>query len=208
MSEQSKPVSRPWQRFLRFSVRGMIVLVLVFGAGWVDRPGARVQRDAVALIKNAGDGPQTTSISLTNSTPGAKCQLAAPRSRTRWSRILGHVISVWFDDTPASGESNRIQALSRLRDLPQLKSVSLNGLSIKDNHLAALEGLNQLEDLLLQRTGISDAGLGHLRSLRGLKHLHPRFCRRRRWIVRLSRTDEPRALNAGHTKVTDVGLNT
>jgi hypothetical protein len=33
------PVSRPWRRFLRFSVRALIVLVLVVGAGlgWVVR---------------------------------------------------------------------------------------------------------------------------------------------------------------------------
>ena len=33
MPDQAKPVARPWRRFLRFSVRGLIVLVLVIGAG-------------------------------------------------------------------------------------------------------------------------------------------------------------------------------
>jgi hypothetical protein len=49
------PVSRPWRRYLRFSVRGLIVLVLVIGAGlgWIVR-SARMQREAVAAIKNAG----------------------------------------------------------------------------------------------------------------------------------------------------------
>jgi hypothetical protein len=49
------PVSHPWRRFLRFSVRGMIVLVLVIGAGlgWIVR-NAHIQRDAVAAIKSAG----------------------------------------------------------------------------------------------------------------------------------------------------------
>ncbi len=48
----SGPVSRPWQRFLRFSVRGLIVLVLVIGAGlgWIVR-SAQVQREAVAAIE-------------------------------------------------------------------------------------------------------------------------------------------------------------
>ena len=51
----AEPVSRPWRRFLRFSVRGMIVLVLVFGAGlgWIVHE-AHIQRDAVAAIKKAG----------------------------------------------------------------------------------------------------------------------------------------------------------
>ena len=49
------PVSRPWRRFLRFSVRGLMVVVLVFvaGLGWLVRE-ARIQRDAVAAITKAG----------------------------------------------------------------------------------------------------------------------------------------------------------
>jgi hypothetical protein len=49
------PVLRPWRKFLRFSVRGMIVLVLVVGVwlGWMVR-GARIQREVVAAIQNAG----------------------------------------------------------------------------------------------------------------------------------------------------------
>ena len=45
------PVARPWRRFLRLSVRGLIVLVLVIGAGlgWLVR-SAHIQRDAVAAI--------------------------------------------------------------------------------------------------------------------------------------------------------------
>ena len=55
MTDQAKPVSRPWRRFLRFSVRGMIVVVLVIGGwlGWLVR-SARIQREAVAAIEEAG----------------------------------------------------------------------------------------------------------------------------------------------------------
>src|SRR5271167_2173291 len=51
----SGPASRPWRRFLRFSVRGLIVVVLVIGAwlGWLVR-SARIQREAVAAIERAG----------------------------------------------------------------------------------------------------------------------------------------------------------
>ena len=39
MPDQAKPVSRPWRRFLRISLRGMIVVVLVVGGwlGWLVR---------------------------------------------------------------------------------------------------------------------------------------------------------------------------
>ena len=52
---ETKPVCRPWRRFLRLSVRGLIVLVLVIGGwlGWLVRT-ARTQRDAVVAIKIAG----------------------------------------------------------------------------------------------------------------------------------------------------------
>ena len=48
------PVARPWQRFLRLTVRGLIVLVLLIGAGlgWLVR-SARIQREAVAAIETA-----------------------------------------------------------------------------------------------------------------------------------------------------------
>ena len=51
----AETVSRPWQRFLCFSVRGLIVMVLVVGAatGWLVR-SARIQRNAVAAIQKAG----------------------------------------------------------------------------------------------------------------------------------------------------------
>ena len=55
MPDQAKAVSRPGVAILRFSVRGLIVLVLLIGCwmGWLVR-SARIQRDAVAAIKDAG----------------------------------------------------------------------------------------------------------------------------------------------------------
>ena len=49
------PVSRPWRRYLRFSMRGLIVLLVVIGValGWLVR-GARNQREAVAAIRKTG----------------------------------------------------------------------------------------------------------------------------------------------------------
>jgi hypothetical protein len=46
---------KPWQRYLRFSLRGLIVVVLVIGSGlgWtINR--AKAQRDAVAVIERVG----------------------------------------------------------------------------------------------------------------------------------------------------------
>jgi hypothetical protein len=57
MADESNPVSLSWGRFLRFRVRGLIVLVLVIGVwlGWIVR-SAQIERDAVAAVVKAGGG--------------------------------------------------------------------------------------------------------------------------------------------------------
>ena len=49
---QAERVPHPWRRILRFSVQGLILFVIVFGAGlgWIVRQ-AHIQRSAVAAIK-------------------------------------------------------------------------------------------------------------------------------------------------------------
>jgi TRAP-type C4-dicarboxylate transport system permease small subunit len=49
MPDQTLP--RSWRRWLRFSVRGLIIVVLLIGGwlGWLVR-SAHVQRDAVVAI--------------------------------------------------------------------------------------------------------------------------------------------------------------
>jgi hypothetical protein len=52
---RAETVSRPWRRILRFSARGLIVIVLMAGVwlGWIVE-SARTQRETVAAIKSAG----------------------------------------------------------------------------------------------------------------------------------------------------------
>ena len=55
MTVQPASISRPWWSYVRMSVRGLIVLVLLIGAGlgWIVR-SARIQRNAVVAIEKAG----------------------------------------------------------------------------------------------------------------------------------------------------------
>jgi internalin A len=94
----ANPVARPWQRFLRFSVRGLIVLVVVIGAGlgWLVR-SARIQSEAVAAIEKAG-GEVHFDWEQKNGTvaPGGK-----PWEPARFVKLLGvdyfgHVTHVSF----------------------------------------------------------------------------------------------------------------
>ena len=50
MADQARPVSG-WRRYLRFSVRGLLLLVLLIGGwlGWLAQT-ARTQREAVAAV--------------------------------------------------------------------------------------------------------------------------------------------------------------
>ena len=75
------PVTRPWRRFLRFSVRGVLVLVLVVaaGLGWIVR-SARIQREAVAAIERAG-GRVIYDFESNNVTPTPVGRLASPVSK-------------------------------------------------------------------------------------------------------------------------------
>ena len=55
MPEHPEPTPRPWRRYLRFSIRGLIVVVLFSGGGlgWLVH-SARNQRGAAAAIAAAG----------------------------------------------------------------------------------------------------------------------------------------------------------
>jgi hypothetical protein len=86
MTDQAKPISRSWRRFLRFSVRGLIVLVLVVGAGlgWIVRE-AHIQRDAVAAITTIG-GEVNYDWEWCDGAPVPGAQPSAPR----WLTPMGH----------------------------------------------------------------------------------------------------------------------
>jgi hypothetical protein len=69
MPAKTRPISHPSRRLLRFSVRGLILLVLVNGAwlGWLVR-SARIQRAAVGKIESAG-GSVSDAWESTDGTP-------------------------------------------------------------------------------------------------------------------------------------------
>jgi hypothetical protein len=101
MPDQIKPVSYAWRRRVRFSVRGLIVTVLLIGAwaGSIVR-SARIQREAVAALQKEGNH---VAYNWEWSNGGS-----VPRGRPWVPRRLvdllgvdyfGHVTSVWLRDT-------------------------------------------------------------------------------------------------------------
>jgi hypothetical protein len=209
MSSQAHPGTHSWRRLVRFSVRRLILIVLVIGAGlgWVVR-SARIQREAATAIRRAGGGVTYRSQYLGGNLydRGAK-----PWWCPRWliDRLgidyFDSVVQVVFandtssinDDVfPSIARLDRLEwlaldakgitdaGLGELRNLTGLTRLSLATASVGDAGLAELRGLRWLETLDLAYTGVGDSGLAHLKGLSNLVYL------------RLERT-----------KVTDAGLS-
>ena len=139
-------VSRPWQRLLRFSVRGLLVLVLVIGGwlGWIVR-SARIQREAIRAIKQA-DGEVSYDWEWTN---GVRTPARGPNVPRRLVEAFGvdyfgHVVRVSF----SGRERHRI-----LRKAEQLLA------ELKNQSHAANEESSEPSDLLIGCT-LDEARIG------------------------------------------------
>ncbi len=218
----------PWRRFLRFSVRGLVLLVLVIGAGigWLVR-SAHIQRDAVAAIEKLG-GETHYDWDWNN---GKGIPDGAPRAPGWLVRLIGvdyfgHVASVVLPDpTDAAiaqiGRLSRLEklhlsldntqvsddALAHLSGLPNLSVLSLSGTHITDSGLAHLHNLTNLSTLDLRKTGITDAGLAHLTGLTRLSELDLGYTRvTDAGLAQLKDFRNVSALGLLSTKITDAGL--
>jgi internalin A len=181
------PASRPWHRFLRFSVRGLIVLVLVIGVGlgWIVRQ-AHVQRDAVAAIQEAG-GSVRYDWEWGDGNVGKPW---APQWLVDLIGVdfFGHVTAVWVAQSESDvviaqvGRLTRLQylgiwslsdaRLANLKGLTKLTSLGLYGPQVTDARLAHLKGMTNLSFLHLHHTQVTDAGLAHLKGLTNLSELY------------------------------------
>ena len=157
-----------WRRFLRFSVRGLLVLMLVIGGGlgWIIRQ-AHIQRDALAAVVKAG-GSVTYDWEWNNGKfiPGGK--LWAPKWLVDLIGVdyFAHVTYVWLKRALTDG------AIVEVGHLTQLERLQLVGHFVNDGELEHLKGLTKLSDLYLTNNPVSDAGLAHLKGLTKLKFVH------------------------------------
>jgi internalin A len=175
MPEQSS--SRFRRHWLRLSVRGLIVLVLVIGCwlGWVVR-SARIQRNAIAAINKAGG-----HIYYNWETDYIGNMSEAKPWWPKWLDSLlgpdyfGHVVQAHLSDGVSDTE------LVHVGNLTWLEVLSLRGgypdyveSPVTDTGLANLERLTGLQDLDISETPITDAGLIHVKALAQLKTLRLR----------------------------------
>ena len=167
MNNQAKPFSRPWRRFLRFSVRGLIILVLVVAValGWIVRQ-AHIQRDAVAAIRKAGgfvayswDWDQGKSI------PGGRPSVASWIVESIGVDFFGHVTHVEFGGTSRPADT----VLAEVGRLNQLQRLWLSNTSvITEAELVDLDGLTKISFVDVNSSQVTDAGLAHLKGLANL----------------------------------------
>ena len=197
-----RPGCRPWRRYLRFSVRALIVVVVVIGCcvGWLAR-GVRIQREAVAAIrKNSGDVWYDWEWRNGRFIRGGKPW--APRWLVDFMGIdyFGHVVWVSLPNTTSS-TMERVGRLDRLRQLSILKSPNI------DADLAHLRGLTELTELNL---GCSDSTLPNLVRLKGMAKLTKLALASFRvtdsGMAQLESLGGLTALDLGLTGLTDAGL--
>jgi hypothetical protein len=189
MPEQ--PTLASWRQWLRISIRGLIVLVLLAGTwlGWMVR-SARVQRDAVAAIKKSRGLVQYEWESK-NGRRILKGRPWCPEWLVERVGIdyVGRVTYVGFGkrmsdaDLVPVGHLRQLErfdlyrspvtdaGLIHLRGLTRLQRLVLVGSKVSDAGLEHLAGLTGLESLMLTDAPITDAGLVHLKELTKLKEL-------------------------------------
>jgi Leucine Rich repeats (2 copies)/Leucine Rich repeat len=204
---QAAIVSRPWRTFLRLSVRGLIVLVLVIGAalGWMVR-SARVQRDAVAAITKTG-GSVFYDWEWRNGKSTQGCDPWAPRWLVKLMGVdyFGHVTLVIFSDSSTATDAT----IEQVACLTQLEELVHDQLPVGDQGVIRLMGLGDLNRFVLDLsdTEVSDDGLAHLKGLTRLTHLDLSGTRvTDRGLARLKGLTKLTHLNLSRTRVTDAGL--
>ena len=227
MPIQSEPISRPWRRSLRFSVRGMIVVVLVIGGwlGWLVR-SARIQRDAVALIERSDGGGVSYDWDRGAGNRYAPGRPWAPSWLVDLVGVdyFGQVrYVVLFDATlDTIAATTRLSGLRRLgingtalcdadlaplRRLTNLEELVLGNAPATDAGLAHLQGLSRLRKSVLDDSGITDKGLFQLKGLTSVRVLKLRFAKiSDAGLAQLSDLTTITILDLSGTQVTDAGL--
>ena len=179
MNDQAKPTSRPLQRFLSFSVRGMILLVLVIGVwlGWIVR-SARIQREAVNAIKEARGEAWYDWQWKIRATGDFNVGELVRKPAPKWPRWLTDALGVDYFVTVVSVSLTARLAtdreLARVGVLSDLQSLTLRGPEISDSGMANLEGLTKLRALQFDGESgdkFTDLGLTHLAGLTALQTL-------------------------------------
>lgn len=168
MAHTLAQIAKPKRRWLRFSLRTLLIVIMLSSLplGWLAMKmvQAKRQRRAVEAIEEAGGWVQYDCVVDESSKP----QPPVPAWLTGLvgADMFVDVVQVRILESEAPD-----MALEHLKELPKLKLLYLSGTQTDDAGLEHLKGLTNLKYLELDHTQISDAGLKHLNKLTNLKLL-------------------------------------
>ena len=215
MDEQPKiaePKSKPRRRWYQFSLRTLLIAVTLAGCGfaWVGVKirEARQQQAVVALIERKGGFVRydyqfggSYRLLVRAAVPPGPAWLRAMVGDDCFRHVFEAAFGGGSHPTFSDADFKELEVLS------QLNSLCLANTGVTNAGLAHLRNMTQLKSLWLNGTAVSDGGLETLKGLRQLKEL---------------RLDETSVTNAGlkfvgpltqleflnlqNTKVTDEGV--
>jgi hypothetical protein len=193
MNEQTKLVPHPCRRYLRLSVRGLVVVVLLIG-GWLGSVvrSARIQPGAVKAIEKAGgrvfyDWEWRDGKAIPGGRPLAPpwlvdrigvdlfSSVTAVEFRLPYSLTDGPIVEFTLfprlERLAFTGMTMSVAGLSNLRRLNHLRELDLGNCGVTDAELAYLKGNTCLRSLRLRAAYVSDVGLTHLEGMSNLASL-------------------------------------
>jgi hypothetical protein len=188
---------------LRFSVRGLIILVLLIGLwlGWLAR-SVRIQRNAVAAIEKAGGSVNYDwEYWNANEVPSGLRWVRTWLADLIGADYFANVAVVWFPPTATAPDFEQVGRLTGLVKL------ILEQCPLSNAELVHLKGMTRLSMLWLGETRLTDAGLVHLKGLTGLTCLDLGGTQvTDAGLVHLKGLTRLSSLNLSATQVTDAGL--
>jgi Leucine Rich repeat len=196
------PASRRPRKYLRFSMRSLLVLVLLIGGfmGWYVR-SVRLQRSAVAAITSSG-GTVEYDIQLSGASWPASSVSTWVSDRLGIDYV-GNVANVWLYGSVLETDAH----LASVSRLSRVERIGLTGSSVTDVGLAHLSGMINLTRLDLSYTKITDAGLQHLEDSSNLSVLILNGTRiTDSGLAHLKSLGRLSEIDLADTPVTDAGL--
>jgi len=169
--DDSNP-SKPKLRWYQFSLRSLLLFVLVagMGFGWLGSMVQPIRNEVNAVAEIQGMGGTVTRGLVKISDSSFETRLKRKTGFDQWLRRrlgAGHAANrVELKDTGVTDAD-----LATLKHLPDLEYLTLANTQITDAGLAHLAGLNNLLVLTLSNTQVTDAGLVHLKALDKLEQL-------------------------------------
>jgi len=205
MPDRAERMRQPWWRYLRFSLRVLMILVLAIGVGlsWLVH-SARVQRDAVAAIRRAEGG-----VCYNWEWKDGQVISGGAPTCPRWlvDRLgvdyFGHVVRVTSSFDPSDTELVSIGRLSGLVELALIRA------SLANERFGSLNGLHSLKALRLDFCRVNDAGLAQLKRLSSLRELRLAGCEcdiTDAGLVNIKELTGLRKLTLSTCGITDSGL--